>query len=164
MENQLGEDMVWLKVRTIGGDSMDTPYGKFPTVGMDYLPVQCMHCDNPPCEKVCPTGAITKREDGIVLINQDVCIGCQYCIWACPYQAPMFNKKTGTVEKCTLCSTRVDEGKEPFCVEVCTGRARVFGDINDPESEIAKIIANHKATPVLVEQGSGPSIFYYHKA
>jgi dimethyl sulfoxide reductase iron-sulfur subunit len=164
MENKLGEDMVWLRVRTIGGASMDTPYGKFPTVGMDYLPIQCMHCDNPTCLKVCPTGAITKREDGIVLIDQNVCIGCQYCVWACPYAAPKFNPQTGTVQKCTLCSTRVDQGLEPFCVGVCTGRARVFGDINDPQSEIAKVIATNKAITILEEQGTGPNISYYHKS
>ncbi len=164
MENGLGEGMVWLKVRTVGGATLDTTSGKFPTVSMDFLPVQCMHCDNPPCEKVCPTHAITKREDGIVLINQDVCIGCQYCVWACPYQAPMFNKTTGTVQKCTLCSQRVDQGQEPFCVMVCPGRARVFGDINDPNSDISKVIANNRAVHLLEEQGTGPNISYYHKS
>ncbi len=117
------------------------------------LPMLCQHCENPPCVDVCPTGASFKREDGIVLVNKHTCIGCRYCMMACPYKARSFvhedlsNQKPwaprgkGTVESCTFCVHRVDRDGTPACVEACglAGHgAMLFGDLNDPESEISK--------------------------
>jgi len=119
--------------------------------GREYhLPMMCQHCESPPCADVCPTGASFKRADGIVLVDKHICIGCRYCMMACPYKARSFvheevtEQKThtprgkGTVEACTLCVHRVDQGKLPACVEACPSQAILFGDINDPNSEIAK--------------------------
>ncbi|MDH4283950.1 MAG: 4Fe-4S dicluster domain-containing protein [Gallionellaceae bacterium] len=119
------------------------------------LPVMCQHCEHPPCVDVCPTNASFRRADGIVLVDRHRCIGCRYCMMACPYKARSFVHETltdqnpdvprgkGTVEACTLCVHRLDRGELPACVEACakTGRrAILFGDLNDPESEISKRI------------------------
>jgi [DsrC]-trisulfide reductase subunit O len=116
------------------------------------LPVMCQHCENPPCADVCPTGASFKRADGIVLVDKHICIGCRYCMMACPYKArsfvhedttgqkPYAPRGKGTVEACTLCVQRVDDGRIPACVEACDedgGKAMVFGDLKDPNSEIS---------------------------
>lgn len=119
--------------------------------GREYnLPMMCQHCESPPCADVCPTGASFKRADGIVLVDKHICIGCRYCMMACPYKARSFvheevtEQKThtprgkGTVEACTLCVHRVDQGKQPACAEACPSQAILFGDINDSNSEIAK--------------------------
>ena len=154
----LGVD--WHRVLTIGGEHMDSPSGTYPNVSMYWLPVPCMHCQNPPCETVCPTGAITRRADGIVLIERDKCIGCGYCSWACPYEAPQLNPQTGRVEKCTLCAHRVDQGEAPFCVVACVWGARIFGDLNDPNSEVARAIARKRGEIMMPEQGTEPAVFY----
>ena len=116
----------------------------------------CQHCAKPPCVDVCPTGASFKRADGIVLVDKHICIGCRYCMMACPYKArsfvhePIDDQKPnaprgkGTVEGCTLCVDRIDAGRMPACVEACAseaGGAMMFGDLNDPESEISKAVA-----------------------
>lgn len=121
------------------------------------LPVMCQHCEDPPCVDVCPTGASFKRADGIVLVDKHICIGCRYCMMACPFKArsfvhePVTNQSRhaprgiGTVEGCTLCVHRVDAGRMPACVESCaaTGNAAmVFGDLNDPDSAISKRLAD----------------------
>jgi molybdopterin-containing oxidoreductase family iron-sulfur binding subunit len=117
------------------------------------LPIMCQHCEEPPCVDVCPTGASFKRPDGIVLVDRHACIGCRYCMMACPYKArsfvhePVENQKPGiprgqgTVESCTFCVHRIDQGGTPACVEACAhegNNAIVFGDLNDPKSEIAQ--------------------------
>ncbi|MGE5129767.1 MAG: sulfate reduction electron transfer complex DsrMKJOP subunit DsrO [Sphingomonadaceae bacterium] len=117
------------------------------------LPVMCQHCAEPPCVDVCPTGASFKRADGIVLVDRHLCIGCRYCMMACPYKArsfvhePLRDQKPdvprgqGCVESCTLCVQRVDRGAQPACVEACKGEGRealLFGDLNDPNSAIAR--------------------------
>ena len=122
------------------------------------LPVMCQHCANPPCVDVCPTGASFKRADGIVLVDKHICIGCRYCMMACPYKArsfvhePLHNQKPdvprgkGTVEGCSMCVHRVDKGELPACVTACSAAghsAIVFGDLNDPESEISKRVARY---------------------
>ena len=122
------------------------------------LPVMCQHCEDPPCVDVCPTGASFKRADGIVLVNKHTCIGCRYCMMACPYKARSFVHEVledqkahaprgkGTVESCTLCVHRIDEDRQPACVEACSdtgGGAMLFGDLNDPNSEISKRIATY---------------------
>jgi molybdopterin-containing oxidoreductase family iron-sulfur binding subunit len=138
-------------------------------------PVMCQHCANPPCVDVCPTGASFKRVDGIVLVDKHICIGCRYCIMACPYNArafvhePLEDQKTdaprgkGTVESCTLCVKRVDNGGTPHCVEACNSEghgAMLFGDLNDPNSEIAKRVAAYRTTQLRADLGCDPGIYY----
>ena len=101
-----------------------------PDVQMYFLPVGCQHCANPQCVEVCPTGASFIREDGIVQINAETCIGCQICLDACPYGVRYLNEDLFVAEKCNLCSDRVDNGELPACVEQCGARARFFGDID----------------------------------
>jgi len=114
------------------------------------LPAMCLHCAHPPCRDVCPTGATFKRADGIVLVNRHTCIGCRYCVMACPYKArnfvyePVTTQKNdvprgvGCAEGCTLCVHRVDRGQLPACVEKCPNGVLLFGDLNDPNSELVK--------------------------
>jgi len=139
------------------------------------LPVMCQHCEKPPCVDVCPTGASFKRDDGIVLVDKHICIGCRYCIMACPYKARSFvhevltdqNETTprgkGTVEGCNLCVGRVDAGKQPACVDACSskgGKAMLFGDLNDPESEISKRVATYATQQIRADLGVNPGIRY----
>ena len=139
------------------------------------LPVMCQHCEEPPCVDVCPTGASFKRADGIVLVDKHTCIGCRYCMMACPYKARSFvhevleDQKThaprgkGTVESCTLCVHRVDAGQQPACVEACSdtgGGAMLFGDLNDPDSEIAKRVAKYASQQIRADLGLNPGIRY----
>jgi tetrathionate reductase subunit B len=122
------------------------------------LPMMCQHCAEPPCVDVCPTGASFKRADGIVLVDKHICIGCRYCVMACPYKArsfvhePQTSQKPdvprgmGTVEGCTMCVHKVDRGESPACVSACSAaghEAIVFGDLNDPNSEISKRVATY---------------------
>jgi len=127
--------------------------------GKEYhIPMLCQHCKSAPCVDVCPTGASFRREDGIVLVDKHICIGCRYCMMACPYKARSFvhedhtDQKSyaprgkGTVESCTLCVHRVDRGRIPACVEACTAvghNAIIFGDMNDPDSELAKALKQY---------------------
>jgi molybdopterin-containing oxidoreductase family iron-sulfur binding subunit len=127
------------------------------------LPMMCQHCAQPPCVDVCPTGASFKRADGIVLVDRHSCIGCRYCMMACPYQARSFvhepvdehradvPRGQGCVESCTMCVHRIDRGEGPACVQACAEAghgAILFGDLNDPGSEIAKAVARHTARQV----------------
>ncbi|MEK7354669.1 MAG: 4Fe-4S dicluster domain-containing protein [Chloroflexota bacterium] len=154
-----------------------TSYTEAPKEGRWYLPVQCYHCDNPPCVKVCPVGATYKDEDGLVLMRYDRCIGCRLCVVACPYSARRFNwlkpevppeqinplvpvRPVGVVEKCTFCVHRTRRGKLPRCVEVCPVRARHFGDLNDPESEVAKLLKENLSFRLLEEANTEPKLFY----
>ena len=154
-----------------------TSYTESPLAGRWYLTAQCNHCDNAPCVKVCPTGATYKDKDGLVLMDYDKCIGCRLCVVACPYSARRFNwwqaevspdvanplvpvRPLGVVEKCTLCAHRVRRGKPPRCVEVCPVRARHFGNLNDPESEVAKILESNLSFRLLEEMNTEPNIWY----
>ena len=139
------------------------------------FPVMCQHCTNPPCTDVCPTGASFKRADGIVLVDKHICIGCRYCMMACPYNArsfihePLSDQRThaprgkGTVESCTLCVHRVDRGDQPACVEACArdgNGALVFGDLNDKKSEISKRVAAYPTRQVRDDLGTDPGVRY----
>jgi anaerobic dimethyl sulfoxide reductase subunit B (iron-sulfur subunit) len=95
------------------------------------ISLACMHCENPACVQVCPTAAITKRADGVVLINQDQCVGCRYCEWACPYGAPQFSEAKGVMTKCTFCEDLLAQGQNPACVDACPMRAIEFGELSD---------------------------------
>ncbi len=135
--------------------------GTYPDVSRNFLPRLCNHCSEPLCVSVCPTGATYKRkEDGIVVTDSDVCIGCKYCLQACPYDARFINHKTGSADKCDFCLHRVSQGVVPACVNTCEGRARIFGDINDPNSEISRLIASNPVTVLRKGQGTKPNVYY----
>jgi molybdopterin-containing oxidoreductase family iron-sulfur binding subunit len=139
------------------------------------LPVMCQHCAEPPCVDVCPTGASFKRADGIVLVDRHRCIGCRYCMMACPYKARSFvhedveNQKPdvprgkGTVEGCTMCVHRIDDGRQPACVDACNdtgGGAMLFGDLNDPDSEISRRVATYASQQIRADLGLDPGVRY----
>jgi len=135
--------------------------GSYPNVRRSFLPRLCNHCSEPPCVDVCPTGATWKRaQDGVVVVDEDICIGCKYCIQACPYDARFINVNTGAADKCDFCLHRVSKGLEPSCVNTCIGRARIFGDLNDPTSEISRRIATSPVTVLRSEMGTKPNVFY----
>ena len=139
------------------------------------LPMLCQHCEHPPCVDVCPTGASFRRDDGIVLVDKHTCIGCRYCVMACPYKARSFvhealsNQKPysprgkGTVESCTLCVHRVDRGETPACVEACQsdgGGAMVFGDLNDGSGALARALRDHPSSQVRGDLGLNTGVRY----
>ena len=126
-----------------------------------FLPVQCQHCADPPCARVCPTHATYRRDDGVVLINEKLCVGCKYCEVACPYRARTFDEERGVVDKCWLCLDYVLDGRSPACVDACVLGARLFGRQDDPSSKVAQLIASGKAQPLHPEFGTEPSILYY---
>jgi molybdopterin-containing oxidoreductase family iron-sulfur binding subunit len=174
--------------------------GKFPTVTKIAYPVLCNHCKEAVCVKACPTGATHKREDGIVEMIPDQCVGCRYCVVVCPYQQRTYhahdNKEyfpgqgltpleiigkelyplqKGTVIKCNFCAERVDQGVKkglkpgvdreatPACVIACPCGARYFGDLDDPKSEVSKLIKEKKAYSLHLEYGTEPSVFYINR-
>jgi tetrathionate reductase subunit B len=137
------------------------------------MPMMCQHCENPPCQDVCPTGASFKRDDGIVLVDKHICIGCRYCMMACPYKARNFIHETltdqlptaprgkGTVEACTLCVHKIDKGDgTTACAEACTHNAITFGDLNDPDSDISKMLKKHGGYQLRAELGLNPGVRY----
>lgn len=126
-----------------------------------FLPVQCQHCENPPCASVCPTGATYHHESGTVLVNHKTCVGCRYCMVACPYDARRYDEEKGIAEKCWLCLDWVLGGGEPACVQACAPRARIFGRRDDPNSEVAQLIASGRAKPLHPEFGTQPGILFY---
>lgn len=134
--------------------------GEYPNVVRHFLPRLCNHCKNASCERVCPTSATYKREDGTVQIDNSKCIGCKYCMIACPYEARFINPVTSTADKCSFCVHRVDKGMLPSRVQTCIGRARIFGDINDPNSEISKYIAKNPVKVLKPATGNDPHVFY----
>ena len=155
-----------------------------PEEGHFYVPVQCQQCENPPCTKVCPVGATWKEKDGIVVIDYDWCIGCRYCMAACPYGARHFNwaepslpkaelnpnthalgnrpRPKGVVEKCTFCIQRTRAGRYPACVEACPVGARKFGNLLDPQSEIRYIIERKRVLVLKEDLNTVPRFFYFY--
>lgn len=134
--------------------------GTYPNVSRVALPRLCNHCENAPCEKVCPVNATYKTEDGTVQINKDQCIGCAYCIQACPYDARFINPETKTADKCDYCYHRVSKGDLPACVTTCIANARIFGDVNDPDSEISRLIAKYPVQVLKPEKNTSPKTYY----
>lgn len=139
--------------------------GEFPNLSRTFVPYNCMHCEHPPCTEVCVSGATYKdKQTGLVLVDQDACIGCGFCVDACPYGARYLDKKRGVVDKCTGCIQRVEVNQQPACVATCVGGSRMFGDFNDPESDVSKALKN--ATSVMqLDYESGeidtdPNIYY----
>jgi len=154
-----------------------------PQAGKEYMPIQCMQCDNPPCVKACPVEATWKEPDGIVVIDYNWCIGCRYCMTACPYSARHFNwsepqipsnelnpathylgnrpRMQGVVEKCHFCIQRTRKGLQPACMEACPTGARVFGNLLDPGSEIRYILEHKTVFRLKEELGTEPKFWYY---
>ena len=134
--------------------------GKFPYVKVAYMPIMCMQCDDPPCMKVARNNAVYKREDGIVIVDPIRVAGQREIVKACPYDAVSWNDEKSTPQKCTFCVHRLELGKLPRCVQVCPSGALLFGDLNDPESEVSKIVRAGLAEPFHPEYGTKPSIYY----
>jgi molybdopterin-containing oxidoreductase family iron-sulfur binding subunit len=161
--------------------------GTFPNTVRQALPVLCMHCEEPSCMEVCPTGATQKTDDGIVIVEQDKCMGCKYCIMACPYGARYSVEKwesyfpeglplspyeefakaaweeksgCGVATKCDFCRERITDGREPACVEACPADARIFGDLDDPSSEISVLIKKNRGEVLHPELGNKPKVYY----
>ena len=130
------------------------------TMGFEFHRQSCVHCENAPCVSVCPTKASFKNSDGIVLINENLCVGCLYCVAACPYRARYVNPITKAPDKCTFChETRLGRGEEPACVSVCPTSAFVFCDWSDPKSEINQTLANKTTYRQKEELGTDPKMF-----
>ena len=128
-----------------------------------HFPRSCLRCEQPACVAVCPTGASYKRaEDGIVLVDEDKCIGCKLCSWACPYGAREYSAVEGVMKKCTLCVDRIynehlpEAERGPACVQACPTRARHFGDLGDPESDVSKLVAERGGVALMPELGYAP--------
>lgn len=153
----LGVFRSWVKVIERGSHGT-TPIG--PSVKRIYIPLLCNHCDDPPCVRGCPTSATYKRDDGIVVVNEEDCIGCKYCIQNCPYKARFINPITLTANKCDFCLHRVKQGIAPACVNTCNGQARTFGDFNDPESEISQLLMRNNSQVLMEGMGTNPRVFY----
>lgn len=200
-ENNLSEGVAW-------SSKITRTVGKFPNVRYEYIPTLCNHCANAPCVAACPTGAMHKAEGGITMHDPDKCIGCRYCMAACPYDVIHFNAEAphprwqedtalipggtsapielveavdgttipyynpdraetlpgirpqGVVEKCTFCDHRLKKGQLPYCVEVCPANARIFGDLDDPDSEVNELIGKYHTTRLREDMGTKPRVFY----
>ena len=188
-EHFLPRDVFWNRV-------LITHNGRFPAVTKEILPVLCNHCQEAPCLKVCPTNATTQRDDGIVMVDYDKCMGSRYCVIACPYQnrtylaeegelfkgwgltppeilgRKLYPLQTGTTVKCNFCVEKIDEGLQkglkpgvdyeatPACVTACPAKARYFGDLDDPMSEVSTLIRQRKGSQLHSEFGTDPSVYY----
>jgi Fe-S-cluster-containing dehydrogenase component len=166
--------------------------GKFPNAKRIFIPMQCMHCADPPCVQVCPTKASQQREDGIVFVDNEKCVGCKYCMLSCPYGNRFYNENAqgyfgkltpfeevgykkhlvGTVEKCDFCKDKIEAGIKngmkvgverdatPECVVTCAPGARYFGDLDDPNSTVCKLVASGRAIQLQPELGTDPGLYY----
>lgn len=187
----------WNRVFTPGSEYHQTAVGKDGHFQMNFLPVSCQMCDNAPCQKVCPVGATYTDERGVVLVDYDRCIGCRYCIAACPYNVRQFNwedpkkakeragykegydygypgdvrdkegqlvytpnRPVGVVEKCTFCFQYTSQGELPACVRACPSKARIFGDLDDPDSEVNRLIRDRQGIRLKEELGTQPKVYY----
>ncbi len=175
-QNGTGPGVFWRKV-------IKSEVGIYPSAYYAFTPILCNHCDDPACADVCPVGATQKQPNGIVTVDANKCIGCRYCQVACPYDvrnfvvtntAGYFPEKglsvyekamypahqVGTVEKCNFCADRLAQGEDPACVHTCPVQAMTFGDLDNPYSDVAKLIAARNPQPLKPEAGTKPKVFY----
>ncbi len=154
----------------------DKEIGTADDVHRRFFPRLCNHCSNPPCLTVCPTGATYQLDNGIVLVDDERCMGCRACAMACPYDARYevtyedvekatefygeLKRKHPSMDKCTFCAHRVEKGLKPACVETCVGSARMFGDLHNPDDPVAKLVASGVAQPLLSHLGTKPNVYY----
>jgi len=169
---------IWTEPYADAFPGQENEYNAANIKGRPFI-VLCNHCTNPPCVRVCPTKATFKREDGIVMMDMHRCIGCRFCMAGCPYGSRSFNfrdpapyikedelnkdyprRERGVVEKCTFCTERLAEGKIPACVEACKCGALCFGDLEDPNSAVRKLLASHYTIQRKPELGTGPNVYY----
>ena len=193
MHNSQPPGTWWNRAFTQGATYHQTAIGSDGSYKIEYLPLSCQMCDNPACERVCPTGATYTNEDGVVLVDYNRCIGCRTCMAACPYGVRQFNWKdpekakeqlgyeygyphdateekkrlvytqdrpAGVVEKCTFCAQYVQQGEKPACVRACPGKARIFGDLDDPNSEVSKLVREKQVHRMLEQYGTQPKVYY----
>lgn len=140
---------------------LEKPVGIYPNLDMYWLPTMCHHCTEAPCAGACPTRALWRREDdGMVVLEQDKCVGCQRCAEECPYDALWFDEEVGTADKCNMCEHRLGTGQGPMCELVCPTRAIHFGDLNDPDSEVYRLARTREMKVLAEGAGSGPQILY----
>lgn len=129
---------------------------------VQLFPGRCQHCDEAPCVEACPSGANYKRADGIVVVEEEICSGCELCVPACPYGARFLNPETNKISKCTFCAPRIEQGLAPACVKTCVGRALIFGDMNDRDSEVSRLLAEKEWVRLVSDDVDvGPNHFYY---
>lgn len=180
VENNLPDGVWWNEGKTEGGEVRYTPAGEYPNnLSMTYYTLACQHCSNPACVSVCSVDATYRDPDtGIVMQDNELCIGCKLCVEACPYQvrtyyddeptwaldfpvgdaeAPIHEKKS--VTKCTFCVHRVNRDENPACVDICPAQARIFGDLDDPDSEVSQKLATREYKQLMEDQGTGPNVF-----
>lgn len=155
-ENDVALGEYWNKVILRG------PHGDFPYIKQHWLPSMCQQCADAPCVHVCPTGASYRDENNVVLVDKEKCIGCQYCMMACPYGVRSWNEAERVVEKCTLCPQLTAVGEKPACVKGCPGHARFYGDMDDPGSDVSKRLARADSADVhtLIDVGNKPMARY----
>ena len=135
--------------------------GNYPDVSTHFLPRLCNQCEDAPCLNLCPTGATYRTmEDGVVHVNRDVCVGCRICVVACPYGSRFVNPLTHTADKCDFCYHRITKGLLPACVDACTGKARIFGDLKDPKSDISRYLTGRSTQRLRVDLDTSPKVHY----
>ncbi|MDR1359064.1 MAG: 4Fe-4S dicluster domain-containing protein [Coriobacteriales bacterium] len=178
--NNLPNGIWWNRVDMNNGQDSEAATGTYPgDLSLGFVPTACQQCDKPACVEVCPVGATWKETDGIVVIDAEICNGCELCLAACPYNARSFNYEEPeyqtdfplgdedapahvalTAEKCDLCAHRRARDAEPACMELCLARCRVWGDLEDPQSEISEFIAGKQTFSLLEDRGTYPSTLY----
>ncbi|MBN1146263.1 MAG: dimethylsulfoxide reductase subunit B [Anaerolineales bacterium] len=148
--------VLWRRVYEVSGGGW-TQHGQawVANVFAYHVSLACNHCERPICLEVCPAGAYTRREDGIVLLDSTRCIGCRYCVWACPYGAPQYDEQRGVATKCTFCVDHIDAGQPPACVAACPMRALDFGERSELEARYGKL---HEVYPLPAPELTGPAL------
>ena len=180
MQNNVPMGMTWNRVLNENCEFEVGVQGTYPSISRSHLPIACQHCENPACLRVCPTGATYKDDKGRVEIDYEKCIGCRMCMAACPYtgvrsfnweepkypvdhavgDADVPKHQKHVVEKCTFCYQRLAREEVPACMELCPARARHFGDFDDPDSEVSKLVKERSYEQLLASEGTKPSVYY----
>jgi len=162
VENDVGAGRFRLKVLDSNRDPItERPQGTFPNLSQHWLPTMCHHCIDAPCVSACPTNTLWRDDDdGLVRLDVDKCIGCQRCAEECPYDAISFDPLSGAADKCTACSHRIEVNEAPSCALVCPTRAIHFGDLHDPTSKVAQLLASREHKVLAEGRGARPQIYY----